>query len=212
MMPRIFTLISACALALVVCAPGRAQDSSTSASPSLGDIARQAQKDRAGKPTAKVITNDDVTSGSGSIATPLGTGTSRAGSAAPGNSGAAQTRQAGTAKLQEAVDHLGALDRAALAAEVLQGNKSDFPGRAQWEEKMFAAKQTFVSQLRGLIQQGDQIEATAQTLKNVSDPDDPRAKALKERLKELVQNAMQDTANFQAIAEEGKDMAAQAAH
>jgi hypothetical protein len=211
-MPRIFTLISACALVLVVCAPGRSQDSSTSSSPSLGDIARQAQKDRAGKPTAKVITNDDVSSNSGSISAPLAAGTSRAGSASGANSGSAQTPEAGIAKLEEAVDHLGALDRATLAAEVLQGNKADFPGRAQWEEKMFTAKQTFVGQLRGLIDQATQIEAAAQALKNVQDPNDPRVKALKERLKELMQTTVHDTANFQAVAEEGKDLAGQAAH
>lgn len=211
-MPRLFSLIGACALALLVCAPGRAQDSSASPSPSLGDIARQAQKDKAGKPTAKVITNDDVASGSGSISAPLGAGTSRAGSAPAANSGSGQTPDAGIAKLQQAINHLESLDRATLAAEVLQGNKADSPGRAQWEEKMFAAKQTFVSQLRGLIQQATQIEAAAQALKNSPDPNDPRIKALKEKLKQVIETTVQDTANFQAIAEEGKDLAGQAAH
>lgn len=214
-MPRIFKLIGACALALVICASGRAQDSSPSSSPSLGDIARQAQKDKAGKPTAKVITNDDVTSGSGSISSPLGTGASRGASAstAPsGNAGDTRGADAGLAKLQAAVDHLNSLDRAGLAAEVLQGNEANFPGRAQWETKMFAAKQAFVSQLHGLIQQAAQIEASAQTLKGIQDPNDPRVKTLNTRLQQMMAATIQDTAAFQAVAEEGKDLAAQTAH
>lgn len=211
-MPRIFSFIGACALALVVCAPGRAQDSSTPASPSLGDIARQAQKDKAGKPTAKVITNDDV-SDSGSLSSPLGTGTSRGASTAPaGNAGDSHSSEAGLAKLQAALDHLSSLDRAGLAAEVLQGNQVNFQGRPQWEAKMFTAKQTFVSQLRGLIQQAVQIEASAQTLKGAQDPNDPRVKALNARLQQLMAATIQDSAAFQAVAEEGKDLAAQAAH
>lgn len=211
-MPRIFSFLGACALALVVCAPGRAQDSPASTTPSLGDIARQAQKDKAGKATAKVITNDDVSGGTGSFSSPgTGMNASRSKTSAA-DSGSAQTPEAGIARLQEAVDHLNSLDRATLAEEVLQGNRADFPGRAQWEEKMFAAKQTFVGQLRVLIQQATQIEATAQSLKNVPDPNDPRVKALKERLKQLMETTVQNTATFQAIAEEGKDLAGQAAH
>ena len=45
-MTRILTLIAACALALATFAPARAQDATPPSSPSLGDIARQAQKDR----------------------------------------------------------------------------------------------------------------------------------------------------------------------
>jgi hypothetical protein len=212
-MPRIFCFIGTCALALAVCAPGRAQDSSTPASPSLGDIARQAQKDKAGKPTAKVITNDDVSSDSGNISSPLGTGTSRgAYTASYGNAGDSHSSEAGLAKLQAALDHLSSLDRAGLAAEVLQGNQVNFQGRPQWEAKMFTAKQTFVSQLRGLIQQAVQIEVSAQALKGVQDSNDPRVKALNARLQQLMAATIQDSAAFQAVAEEGKDLAAQAAH
>ena len=43
-------------------------------SPSLGDLARQAQKDKdkTKKPTAKVLTNDDLPSGSGGASSTLG--------------------------------------------------------------------------------------------------------------------------------------------
>src|SRR5271167_1496153 len=71
-MPRILSLIAACALALVFSSPGHGQDS-----PSLGDLARQAQKDKANKPKAKVITNDDMPSGSSGISSELGGGPGR---------------------------------------------------------------------------------------------------------------------------------------
>lgn len=122
-MLRTLGVISACALALVFCATGRSQDSS----PSLGDLARQAQKDKANKPAPKVITNDDMSGGSGSISSAPGTGMNASGSKTSA-SGSSQTSEAGIAKLQEAVDHLESLDRATLAAEVLQGNKADFCG------------------------------------------------------------------------------------
>ena len=65
-MPRSLSLIAACALALVICASARPQVSPAT-SPSLGELARQAKKDKdkANKPAAKVITNEDMASGSG---------------------------------------------------------------------------------------------------------------------------------------------------
>ena len=206
-MLRTLSLTAACALALSVCATGRAQD----ASPSLGDVARQAQKDKASKPTAKVITNDDLPSGSGSISSVLGGGTTHAAPSSKAAPSAAssepQSAEAGIAKLQAAADHLDSLDRAALAADVLQDKNTNFPGRAQWEGKMFAAKLTFVSQLRGMIQEANDIEASARSLKGVQDPNDPRVKGLNAKLQLLMQVAIQDTASFQAVAEEGRDLA-----
>ena len=59
-MPRSLHLFAACALALIFCLPGHGQDS-----PSLGDLARQAQKDKSNAPAKKVFTNDDLPSSSG---------------------------------------------------------------------------------------------------------------------------------------------------
>src|SRR5580704_13258437 len=81
-MARSPILIVVCALALVACSSARAQDA-TPSSPSLGDLARQAQKDKdknrdkdkdsPTKPAAKVFTNDDMSSGSsGDSAVPGG--------------------------------------------------------------------------------------------------------------------------------------------
>jgi hypothetical protein len=205
-MPRSLSLIAACALALVFCSPGRGQDS-----PSLGDLARQAQKDKANnnKPVAKVITNDDMPSSSGGIAPSLGGGAGRVvqpGSA--GTPGAIQSPEEGLQKLQESVDHLDSLDRATLAKDVLEGNGSNFPGRAQWEEKLFNAKQTFVSKTRIVLQKARQLTASADGIKDAEDANDPRVKNLSAKLQELVQETQANSAAFQAVVVEGKDLAA----
>jgi len=202
-MPRSLSLIIACALALVFCASGRGQDS-----PSLGDLARQAQKDKANKPTAaKVITNDDMPSSSGSIAPALGGGrVVQPGSA--GNPGAIQSPEQGLQILQASVDHLDSLDRATLAKDVLEGNVSDFAGRAKWEEKLFNAKQTFVSKTRIVLQKARQLTASAEGIKDAEDQNDPRVKNLSAKLQQLVEETQANSAAFQAVVMEGKDLAA----
>jgi hypothetical protein len=203
-MPRNLSLIAACALALVVCAPARAQDSQ-----SLGDVARQAQKDKASKPPAKVITNDDMPSSSSGIAPALGGAPVRSAQPAPaGRPDAPQSPAEGIEKMQSMLDELDSLDRATLVNNILEGNTANFPGRANWEEKLFAAKQTFVAQSRAILQKTRQLEAAAQGMKDVQDPNDPRAKSMSAKLQQLVQEGTQASAAFQAVIGEGKDLAA----
>jgi hypothetical protein len=216
-MPRKLTLFAACALALIACASARAQDSTTpSSSPSLGDLARQAQKDkdknRVNKPVAKVLTDDDVsagsTGGSSSLAEALGT------AAQPGPAGKSaevQSPAEGLEKIQSMLDGLSSLDRAALANNVLDGNTSNFAGRADWEAKMFAAKQAFVAENRTVLEKMRQLQASSAELKDVQDPNDPRLKSISAKLQELVQASQQYGAAFQAVVTEGKDLAAQSA-
>jgi hypothetical protein len=203
-MPSRLSLIAACALALVLCSPGRGQDS-----PSLGDLARKAQKDKVNKPPAKVITNDDMPSSSGGISSALGGGLGRV--AQPGSGGkpdAAQSPAEGLERLQSMLDQLDTLDRATLVSNVLEGNTSNFPGRAKWEEKLFSAKQTFVSQSRDVLKNARQLEAAAEGMKNAQDPSDPRVKSLTAKLQQLMLESQQASASFQAVIEEGKDLAA----
>jgi hypothetical protein len=203
-MPRRLILIAASALALVVCSSGQGQDS-----PSLGDVARQAQKDKANKPPAKVITNDDMPSSSGGIAPALGGGTGRVMQpGAAGDPGAIQSPEEGLQRLQAAVDHLDSLDRATLAKDVLEGNTSDFPGRAKWEEKLFAAKQTFVSKTRIVLQKARQLTSTAEGIKDAEDSNDARVKNLGAKLQQLVEETQGNSASFQAVVMEGKELAA----
>ena len=212
-MARTLTLIAACALSLFIVASARAQDS-TAASPSLGDLARQAQKDKdkTKKPTAKVLTNDDLPSGSGGASSSLGAGLGQTSQMTPGGKAGAEPSPAEKlAMLETVVDRVEGLDRATLVRNVLSSNDIDFPGRAKWEERLFAAKETYVTRARDLIQKARQIVSAADSLKGNQDPSDPRVKEMGARLEALTREAVQTDSAFQAIMIEGRDLAAQAA-
>ena len=202
-------LYAACALALLCSLPGRAQDS-----PSLGDLARQAQKDKekSGKPAPKVITNDDVPSSSGSGGTALGAAFGQVAPSAPvGKAAPAASPMDQLAKLETQLEYVNSLDRDTLAHSVLQGEDVSFPGRSAWEEKLFAAKQTYVAQGRAMAQRAKQIMASADALKGVHDQTDPRVKDLATNLQGLVRDGVRLDAAFQAVILEGRDLASQAA-
>jgi len=212
-MARNLTLIAACALAMFTFASARAQDSPAN-SPSLGDLARQAQKDKnkTNKPTAKVLTNDDLPSGSGSASATLGRGLGQTAQVTSGGKPGADPSPAEKIAILEAVvDRVEGLDRATLVRNVLNSNDIDFPGRAKWEERLFAAKQVYVAQARDLIQKARQILASADSLKGNQDPSDPRVKEMSARLQALTREAVQTDSAFHAIMIEGRDLASQAA-
>jgi hypothetical protein len=216
-MARSPILIAACALALVACSSARAQDSQPP-SPSLGDLARQAQKDKdkdkANKTAAKVLTNDDLPSGSSGDPSALGPGLGEfsmppAGSKPGANPSPAQK----LAMLEAFIGQVESMDRATLVGSVLKGNDADFPGRARWEDRLVAAKETYVVQFRELIQKAKQIVAGADSLKGTQDPNDPRVKEMSAKLQNLMRDAVQTSAALQAVVIEGRDLAAQpAAH
>jgi hypothetical protein len=214
-MARSLILIVACALSLFTFASARAQDSPAT-SPSLGDLARQAQKDKdknkASKATAKMLTNDDLSAGSGGASSTLGGGLGQtAQPTSGGKPGADPSPAEKLAMLEAVVDRVEGLDRATLVRNVLNSNDIDFPGRAKWEERLFAAKETYVTQARDLIQKARQIVASADSLKGNQDPSDPRVKEMGARLQALTRDAVQTDSAFQAIMIEGRDLASQSA-
>jgi hypothetical protein len=218
-MARSPILIAACALAMVACASARAQDSQPS-SPSLGDLARQAQKDKdkdkANKTAAKVLTNDDLPSGSSGDPSALGPGFDQL-SMQPqpvgSKTGANPSPAEKLAKLEAFIAQVESMDRATLVRSVMKGNDADFPGRAKWEDRLVAAKETYVVQFRELIQKAKQIVADSDSLKGTQDPNDPRVKEMGARLQNLIRDAVQTNAALQAVVIEGRDLAAQpAAH
>jgi len=198
---RTLNFIVGSALALAICAPARGGDSQQS----LGDIARQAQKDKAAKPAAKVVTNDDLPSTSSGD--PLGQATR---TSASGKAGTEMSPAEQFEKLEAFLNVVDSLDRTRLAKGVLQDKDVEFPGRAQWEQKLYTAKQTYVTQGRALIAKARQIADTADSLKGVQDQNDPRAKEMKGKLQGLMQDAVQTGAAFQAVILEGRDLATQA--
>jgi hypothetical protein len=209
-MRRTVTLVAGCALVLAVCTAAKAQDS-TSSSPSLGEIARQAQKDKANKPAAKVLTNDDLASNSGGSPAAFGAGFDQFSQpSSPGKRGASLTPAEKLAMLDTVLNKLDSLDRTTLVRNVLKDKDVDFPGRQRWEEKLFAAKQEYVAQGRELVQKAREIINSAEGLKGSQDPNDPRIKELSARLESLIHDAVQMDSSFQAVMIEGRDLAAQA--
>jgi len=214
-MPQSFRLVAASLLALVFCAPGRGQDS-PAPSPSLGDIARQAQKNKAdraaaaGKPAAKVFTNDDMSSSSSGGAAALGAGFGQIAPSSAGKPDASLSPAEKLAALETVLDKLATVDRATLVRNVLSGKDVDFPGRARWEDRLFSAKETYVAQGRALMQKARGIVASAESLKGIQDQNDPRVKEVAARLQSLIRDAVAMDSSFQAVMMEGRDLASQA--
>lgn len=218
-MTRNLNLIAACALALVIFVSARAQDSqSAPSSPSLGDLARQAQKDKekdkANRAAAKVFTNENLSSNPGGVSDGLGGGFGQMAQMPAGSkSGEALTPAEKLAKTEILLNYLESLDRTTLVHNALSGRDVDFPGRAKWEERLFAAKQVYVEQGRDMIQKAREIVASADSLKGAAaqDPNDPRVKEMGVKLQVLIREAVRSDSAFQAVMMEGRDLAAQSA-
>ena len=200
-MLRNLNVMAASVLVLVFCLSGNGQDS-----PSLGDLARQLQKEKGNTPAAKTITNEDIPSAS--VLSSPGVG-EVSNSRALGKPSTNANPSEELARIESALNKIDSLDRAALAKAVLEGVDSNFPGRSQWEQKMYAAKLVYVAQGRDLMQKVKQLQATAQSLQGSRNPDDPRAKDLINKLKELVRDGVRADAAFQAMILEGRDLASQ---
>jgi hypothetical protein len=208
-MPRRLSLTATWALALLFALPGHAQDS-----PSLGDLARQAQKDKSNAPAKKVLTNDDLPSASGpgssGLGGNLGAELGQAGQpTTSGKPGAGSSPLQDVERMEALMNLIDSLDRDTLVKNVLKGVDFDFPGRSKWEEKLYAAKLVYASQGHELVQKAKQILASADDLKGNPDPNDPRVKDLGNKLKELVRDGVRADADFQAVMMEGRDLASQ---
>jgi hypothetical protein len=113
---------------------------------------------------------------------------------------------------QSALDQLEPLNKPELVNLVLQGNTSDFPNRAQWEDKLFAAKTIYIQRSRQLV------AATQEMLADIADlqkqgqlqASDPRVQALAKKGKQLTQLAARTESDFQSVVNEGKNAVLQA--
>jgi hypothetical protein len=194
------------ALLLIPATPAFAQDQ-----PSLGDVARQARKDKeknATKPKT-VITDDTLPSSKGLSGLAVGDlGSSQA------SGGGSKMDQAlsRVAEAEAGLKQLDALDRATLAKAVLLDNDVDFPNRRAWEDKLYAAKDRYVSHERDLIVELKQIAAGIQSDggQGKLDPNGARAQQMKQRLQEIVQDAVRTEQVYRAVVMEGGDLAKQA--
>ena len=121
------------------------------------------------------------------------------------------------AKVEEAeagLKQLQTLDRATLAKAVLLDNDVDFPNRRAWEDKLFAAKEHYVSHEGELIAELKQIVAQVQSRQSSGklDPNDPSAQQMKNRLLDIVQDALRTEQEYRGVVMEGWDLAKQAKH
>jgi hypothetical protein len=218
------TLITAgVALAAAPCGFAQTQD----AQPSVADAARAAaakkDKDKSANTAATktVITEDSL--GSGAAVTPKSAGANAAGGATSGSNAAGNGGGAmNSASLDEAWARLQAteatlnqfepLGKAEVGATVLGGYTGDFPGRAEWEEKMYAEKMAYVARSRQLIQamketllQMAQMNSGDQKMS----PNDPKVMALTKRTTQLMQMAAKTEGEFQGVVSEGRALAKQ---
>jgi hypothetical protein len=199
MFPRFIVLA---ALLSVLSTSGRCQDSQ-----SLGEVARQSRSQKNDAQPKMVITNDNLPSSS-AVATFGVTGPGDPPiSAKPGTASSAQQS---LARWESVVKEIDSMDRATLLKKALQGANPDFPGHGNWEDRLFAAKQTYVSQGLDLIQRAKQILEWAQTLQEAwVKPDDPRVRDSAENLNGQVRESVRSDAAFQAVILEGRDLARQ---
>lgn len=201
----------------VLATPGHAQDQSQDPAqaqpqPSLADVARQARKDReknATKPKT-VITDENMPSGKGLTGLSGDFGASQGGV----DSGAMDKAMAKVAEAEAGLRKLESLDRTTLAKAILLDNDVDFPNRRAWEDKLYTAKEHYVSHEGALIVEMKQILAQVQSWQSQGklDPKDPRAQQTKSRLVEIVQDAVRTEQDYRAVVMEGWDLAKQAKH
>jgi len=197
--------------------PGHAQDQSQDPAqpqpqPSLADVARQARKDReknATKPKT-VITDENMPSSNGLTGLAGDFGGSQGGV----DSGAMSKAMAKVEEAEAGLRKLESLDRTTLAKVLLLDNDVDFPNRRSWEDKLYAAKEHYVSHEGELIAELKQILAQVHSLQSQGkvDPKDPRAQQMKSRLVEIVQDALRTEQDYRAVVMEGWDLAKQAKH
>jgi hypothetical protein len=216
-MPKMLRPISVVAALLwlaLLATPGYAQDQSQDPAqaqpqPSLADVARQARKDRernAVKPKT-VITDENMPSSKG--LTGLG---DLAGSQGGVDSGAMEKALAKVAEAEAGLRKLESLDRATLAKAILLDSDVDFPNRRAWEDKLYTAKEHYVSHEGEQIAEMKQILAQVQSWQSQGklDPKDPRAQQMKSKLVEIVQDAVRTEQDYRAVVMEGWDLAKQA--
>lgn len=191
--------------------------------PSLGDVARQARKDKENKAPAKnVITEDTLPSAKNLPGFSLGSfgGNSSGGGSGSGagsaSGGSAPAMANAYAKLDEAevaLSRVAPMDRTTLARQALQGDTTNFPGRADWENRLYDAKQTYVSHGRDLLRETRQLLGQAEAMERSGQAkagaSDPRVQSILQRLQVVMQDANHTEAAFEAIILEGKDLAKQ---
>jgi hypothetical protein len=215
---RKLSFLAVLAWSLASTAPLRAQDPQ----PSVADAARQARKDKdkdknAAAAPKTVITDDNLADGASAgpaaASSKLGDATPAAPNAS-GKSNSFEQARAGLEATEASLDQLEPLGREELAQTVLKGNTADFPGRSEWEDKLFSAKGLYIARSRQLIEAMKQTFASMESLQGGGQgkvaPNDPRVQELTRKATQIMQIAARTENAFQQIVKEGQNLAAQA--
>jgi hypothetical protein len=214
-------LLAALGCLLVLSTAMRAQDTQ----PSVAAAARQARKDRDKDKSAasakNIITDESLADGTGAVSAEANS--SKANGAASSDLSSANSSGKGSldeayARLQAteaSLERLEPLGKSDLAAIVLHGNTADFPNRAQWEDKLYSAKETYIERSRKLLEAMSQVLANMEALQSNGhekvSSNDPRVQSLIRKTKQIMQLAAQTEAAFQSVISEGQNLALQPA-
>ena len=198
------------AVGAFVALPLLAQDSQPQ---SLADAAREARKakeDRAksGAAPAKSFNDDNMShAGAGKIDLEQVVSSSGGGDAKVTEK-FAQARQK-FAEAERVLSTLEPMDKSTLASLALQGQNVDFPGRQAWEEKLFAAKQYYVSHCRQMLREANGLLNELESLRSKGpiDRTDPHIQALVRRSLEIAQDGSTTDAQFASVMKEGAELA-----
>lgn len=187
---------------------------------SLGEVARQARKAKEDRAKQQAATSQEATSSvltDDNMATHKGPSPTAAVGGLDNPHSALQERFASARQsfdeAEQTLNQLAPLDQAALAQIALEGRTVDFPGRAAWEQKLFANKQAYVAHGRQLlIQARTALHEVETAAANHPSPSDSHMQDLAHRLREIMQDALQTESNFQAVVLEGQNLAKAASH
>jgi hypothetical protein len=213
--------VSIAAGAAILTAPcGFAQ--TQDAQPSVADAARAAaaaKKDKDKAAASKNVITDEslgsgaaVTSKAGGDGAAAGSASSSAAGGTGMNSASLDEAWARLQTTEASLDRLEPLGKSEVATTVLGGNTNDFPGRAEWEEKMYAEKTTYCARSRQLIQAMKEallrMAAMNSGDQKVTSSNDPRVVSLTRKTTQLMQLAAKTETEFQGVVMEGRSLAA----
>lgn len=194
---------------------------------SVADAARKyreekAEKEKNGAQPKTVYTNEGILPKGGANAlgiAPIANPVQPAGGAAAQRASGSESGPGyadAVLRLNEAwaqTDAIALVDRETLVSTILNGNNSDFPGKAQWEARLMAGRDYYVSHSRQLIVAMRQLMGEAKKLEDAA-PDlpesDPRVQTVMNKVKALSRDAQKSADDFKRLVEEGKELAKQA--
>lgn len=216
-MPR--KLVVLAALALIATTHVEAQDQPQQQDPqsqpqpqSLAEIARQTRKAKEEKEKAskapKIVVSDDTFASSGggrpAFEQPID-------GKAPSSDAFANAEKQ-FERADQILARLDPMDKTTLARAALLNQNVAFPGRDDWENRLYAAKQYYVSHCRDLLREAREFIANAQALKaSGASENDPRIQDLFHRALQIMHDASLTDADFEAVVLQGQDMAKQSA-